>query len=36
MTGLIRPIDVAAAPDGSLTVADFIYGNLWRAEYIGG
>ncbi len=36
MTGLIRPADVAVAPDGSLVVADFIYGNLWRAEYTGG
>ena len=32
-TGFIRPVDVAAAPDGSLVVADFIYGHIWRISY---
>jgi glucose/arabinose dehydrogenase len=35
MTGLIRPIDVTVAPDGSLVVADFIYGHVWRVRYGG-
>jgi hypothetical protein len=35
MTGLIRPIDVVVAPDGSLVVADFIYGHIWRVRYTG-
>lgn len=35
MTGLIRPIDVAIAPDGALVVADFIYGHIWRVSYTG-
>lgn len=35
VTGLIRPIDVAVAPDGSLVVADFIYGHVWRVSYTG-
>lgn len=35
VTGLIRPVDVAAAPDGSLVVADFIYGHVWRVRYVG-
>lgn len=35
ITGLIRPIDVALAPDGSLVVADFIYGHVWRVRYTG-
>lgn len=35
VTGLIRPIDAAVAPDGSLIVADFIYGNLWQVRYTG-
>jgi hypothetical protein len=33
MTGLIRPIDVTIAPDGSLVVADFIYGHVWRVVF---
>lgn len=33
VTGLIRPIDVVVAPDGSLAVADFIYGHVWRVIY---
>lgn len=33
VTGLIRPVDVAVAPDGSLVVADFIYGHVWRISY---
>ncbi len=33
ITGLIRPVDVALAPDGSLVVADFIYGHVWRVSY---
>jgi len=36
ITGLIRPIDVTVAPDGSLVVADFIYGHVWRVRYMGG
>ncbi len=36
ITGLIRPIDAAIAPDGSLVVADFIYGHVWRVRYRGG
>ncbi|MEO8612307.1 MAG: PQQ-dependent sugar dehydrogenase [Chloroflexota bacterium] len=35
MTGLIRPVDVVVAPDGSLVVADFIYGHVWRVSYTG-
>lgn len=35
VTGLIRPIDVTIAPDGSLVVADFIYGHVWRVRYEG-
>jgi glucose/arabinose dehydrogenase len=35
ITGLIRPIDVTIAPDGSLVVADFIYGHVWRVRYVG-
>lgn len=35
ITGLIRPIDVTIAPDGSLIVADFIYGHVWRVLYSG-
>jgi len=35
ITGLIRPIDVAIAPDGSLVVADFIHGHVWRVRYVG-
>ncbi len=33
VTGLIRPIDVTVAPDGSLVVADYVYGNIWRVVY---
>lgn len=33
VTGLIRPVDVVVAPDGSLVVADFIYGHIWRVSY---
>lgn len=33
VTGLIRPVDLAIAPDGSLVVADFIYGHVWRVSY---
>jgi glucose/arabinose dehydrogenase len=36
VTGLIRPVDVTIAPDGSLVVADFIYGHIWRVRYVGG
>lgn len=35
VTGLIRPVDVVIAPDGSLVVADFIYGHVWRVSYTG-
>ena len=35
VTGLIRPIDVTVAPDGSLVVADFVYGHVWRVRYTG-
>jgi glucose/arabinose dehydrogenase len=35
VTGLIRPIDVAVAPDGSLLVADYVYGHIWRVRYEG-
>lgn len=35
ITGLIRPVDVTVAPDGSLVVADFIYGHVWRVRYAG-
>lgn len=35
VTGLIRPIDVAISPDGSLVVADFVYGHVWRVRYAG-
>jgi len=35
VTGLIRPIDVTLAPDGSLVIADFIYGHIWRVSYEG-
>jgi glucose/arabinose dehydrogenase len=34
VTGLIRPVDVVVAPDGSLVIADFIYGHVWRVQYI--
>lgn len=35
VTGLIRPIDVAIAPDGALLVADYVYGFVWRVVYEG-
>lgn len=35
MTGLLRPTDVIVAPDGSLLVADFIYGHVWQVRYVG-
>lgn len=35
VTGLLRPVDVTLAPDGSLVVADFIYGHIWRVRYSG-
>lgn len=35
VTGLIRPADVAVAPDGSLVVADYIYGHVWQVRYTG-
>lgn len=33
VTGLIRPVDVVIAPDGSLVVADQIYGHIWKVSY---
>jgi len=33
--GLLRPTDVIIAPDGSLVIADFIYGHIWRVTYTG-
>lgn len=33
VTGLIRPVDVTVAPDGSVVIADFIYGHVWRVSY---
>ena len=35
VTGLIRPTDVIVGDDGSLLVADFIYGHVWRISYTG-
>jgi glucose/arabinose dehydrogenase len=35
VTGLIRPVDVTLAPDGTLVVADSIYGHVWRVRYVG-
>jgi glucose/arabinose dehydrogenase len=35
VTGLIRPVDVALAPGGSLLVADYVYGYVWRVVYEG-
>jgi glucose/arabinose dehydrogenase len=35
VTGLIRPVDVAIAPDGALLVADYVYGHVWRVAYEG-
>ncbi len=33
ITGLIRPIDITVAPDGSLVVVDYVYGHVWRVVY---
>jgi hypothetical protein len=33
MTGLIRPTDVIMEADGSLLVADYNYGLVWRVSY---
>jgi hypothetical protein len=33
VTGLIRPSDVIVAPDGSLVIADFVYGHVWQVRY---
>lgn len=35
VTGLLRPTDVIVAPDGSLVIADTIYGHIWRVSYTG-
>ncbi len=35
VTGLVRPVDVTVAPDGSLLVADYVYGHIWRVRYSG-
>jgi hypothetical protein len=35
VTGLIHPVAIVVAPDGSLVIADFIYGHIWRVSYIG-
>src|SRR5690606_24707619 len=35
VTGLIRPVDVTVGPDGTLLVADFIYGFVWRITWTG-
>lgn len=35
VVGLIRPIDVTLAPDGTLVVADYIYGHVWKISYSG-
>jgi glucose/arabinose dehydrogenase len=35
VTGLIRPIDVAVAADGSLLVADYVYGHVWLVSFAG-
>lgn len=35
VTGLLRPADVAVAPDGSLLVADYVYGHIWRVSFSG-
>jgi len=36
VTGIIRPVDITIAPDGSLVIADFIYGHVWRVSYLDG
>ena len=33
VTGLIRPVDLTVAPDGSVVIADFVYGHVWRVSY---
>ena len=35
VTGLIRPTDVIVAPDGSVVIADYVYGHIWRVTYTG-
>lgn len=35
VTGLIRPTDVTIAPDGTLVIADYVYGHVWRVRYTG-
>jgi glucose/arabinose dehydrogenase len=34
-TGLAAPVDVTVAPDGSLVVADWATGHLFRIRYTG-
>lgn len=36
VTGIVRPVDIAIAPDGSIVIADFIYGHVWRVSYLEG
>ena len=33
VTGLVRPVDLTVAPDGSLVIADYVYGHIWRISY---
>ncbi len=33
ITGLIRPVALAIAPDGALVVADYIYGHVWAVTF---
>jgi len=33
VTGLVRPMDVIIAPDGSLVIADGIHGHIWQVSY---
>lgn len=35
VTGLVRPVDVIVGPEGSLLVADYIYGHIWEIRYTG-
>ncbi len=35
VSGLMRPSDVVVAPDGTLVIADTIYGDVWRVRYVG-
>lgn len=35
VSGLIRPSDVIVDGDGSLLIADFTYGHVWRVSYTG-